>query len=174
MDMSSLSSSIFFVIETISKATIAAHKYGQSVRDAPESRTALLQELSAIGNTLKRLKVLTDELSVGNSSSSTLSIGVEDGPESSKSATIREKRRDALRQLSGEEEYIQRLQVTLDGILKWLDRVGAEKMTARQRLFWPLKARQSKIKEFIEELERYKTHFTLVLSMVSMCVFSID
>ncbi|CAL1703640.1 unnamed protein product [Somion occarium] len=147
MDPFSISVSILTVVEVAGKVALLVAKYVSSVKGAEDSRKRLLQELSSLSGTLSSIKFLVEYLK-------------EDTSEASRGHIM------ALSSLTDEHGPLPSCMATLQEMLEWFNGDTTGKMKLGQRLVWPIK-QEKKVEEFLLKLERYKTHFTLALSVDS-------
>ena len=145
MDPFSFAASILAVVETTGKVTVMIARYVSSVKRAEESRLRLFQEVSVIDGILRAMKGLVDYLIAEKSAESITRV-------------------NALASLE-EKGFLSQCEETLQGILGWLD--TGSKMKIGQRLLWPLR-QEKRTMEFLQKLERYKSIFTLALSVESL------
>ncbi|GBE88157.1 hypothetical protein SCP_1203870 [Sparassis crispa] len=146
MDGISSLSAILGVLQVLGSATIAVYKYAASVKGAPAACDRLLQELSAIGGTLGHAKVVLDGLQGHDdfSSNHTLKITAF---------------------LGGTGGPLESCRATIEELCAWLARDGDKRMRVDRRMLWPFQEKE--LMEFVQRLERHKTHFILALSLNS-------
>ncbi|GBE88163.1 hypothetical protein SCP_1203930 [Sparassis crispa] len=146
MDGISSLSAILGVLQVVGSATIAVYKYAASVKGAPAACDRLLQELSAIGGTLGHAKVVLD--------------GLQGQDDFSTNHTLK-----IIAFLGGTGGPLESCRATIDELCAWLARDGDKRMRVDRRMLWPFQEKD--LMEFVQRLERHKTHFILALSLNS-------
>jgi len=162
MDISSFKT---LALSTVNKVLLDAQQCGESNGDTPKSYVVLRQELDTIKQMLESLKIPANEASTGYSSLALSKYTVLNSSET-------------MKQFSGDEEYFQHLQDSLDKVVKLFEGTRGKEnkdMTTSQRWLWWLNSMQSKskIQELSQELDRWKTRSALINSMTSMFVTSV-
>jgi len=182
---------IISATRAVGDVAIDVTRYIVEVNDAPESFATLSRELSSTQRLLEDIdrfsmnlqqKIRAPEPSgeIGSDSGHSSGVGPSSfhtSPSASQSTIVgtasqltteEQKSMELLIDLTGRDGQIAHLTHMLNDIQERLGTKEPETvtMTLYTRLLWPFALRQSKIEEYLGQLERYQKHLSLILAMI--------